>query len=76
MVRVKNQTELRRVKKEMSGLKKRFEEIQESKNEPEASWADGRSTSGWSGRPITRVALLQSPWRALLSRPLSEKYNN
>ena len=35
--RVKNQTELRRVKKEMSDLKKRLEGLQERKNELESS---------------------------------------
>jgi len=35
--RVKNQTELRRVKKEISDLKKRLEGLQERKNELEAS---------------------------------------
>jgi len=37
LLRVKNQTELRRVKKEISDLKKRLEELQERKNELEAS---------------------------------------
>jgi hypothetical protein len=37
LVRVKNQTELRRIKKEMSSLKKRLDELQERKNELEAS---------------------------------------
>ena len=36
-LRVKNQTELRRVKKEISDLKKRLEGLQERKNELEAS---------------------------------------
>jgi hypothetical protein len=37
LLRVKNQTELRRVKKEISDLKKRLEGLQERKNELEAS---------------------------------------
>jgi hypothetical protein len=37
LLRVKNQTELRRVKKEISDLKKRLERLQERKNELEAS---------------------------------------
>lgn len=37
LVRLKNQTELRRVKKEVSSLKKRLVELQERKNELEAS---------------------------------------
>jgi hypothetical protein len=36
LLRVKNQTELRRVKKEISDLKKRLEGLQERKNELEA----------------------------------------
>ena len=37
LLRVKNQTELRRVKKEISDLKKRLEGLQERKHELEAS---------------------------------------
>ena len=37
LLRVKNQAELRRVKKEISGLKKRLEGLQERKNELESS---------------------------------------
>jgi len=37
LLRVKNQTELRRVKKEISDLKKRLEGLQERKNELESS---------------------------------------
>jgi hypothetical protein len=37
LLRVKNQTELRRVKKEMSDLKKRLEGLQERKHELESS---------------------------------------
>lgn len=37
LLRVKNQTELRRVKKEISDLKKRLEGLQERKNALEAS---------------------------------------
>jgi hypothetical protein len=37
LLRLKNQTELRRVKKEISDLKKRLEGLQQRKNELEAS---------------------------------------
>ncbi len=37
LLRVKNQAELRRVKKEISGLKKRLEGLQERKNDLESS---------------------------------------
>ncbi|MGH8478615.1 MAG: hypothetical protein ACREXK_03300 [Gammaproteobacteria bacterium] len=37
LLRLKNQTELRRVKKEISDLKKRLERLQQRKNELEAS---------------------------------------
>ncbi|MCC6324353.1 MAG: hypothetical protein DCC43_14770 [Candidatus Brocadia sp.] len=37
LLRVKNQTELRRVKKEISDLKKRLDRLQERKNELESS---------------------------------------
>ena len=43
--RVKNQTELRRVKKEMSDLKKRLDGLQERKHELESSLGKGQMTN-------------------------------
>lgn len=44
LLRVKNQTELRRVKKEISDLKKKLEGLKERKNELEASLGRGQLT--------------------------------
>jgi hypothetical protein len=58
LLRVKNQTELRRVKKELSDLKKRLEGLQKRKNELEASLGKGQITEPGA----VRAKVNPRPW--------------